>query len=134
MRANSFDMVGMIMPAPQVAGPVVSYKQALAVMPALTEEVVVLLAPGGLLVFAQTEPFAMWMSLDEFDYPRRSQHTIARGLKEEAIMDVHQAVEAEALINPANLGHQFSTETHQLALDCIYIRSARFIKLAHIFL
>src|SRR3989442_14667115 len=103
MRANSLDMVGMIVPAPQVAGPVVGYKQALAVMPALTEDVVVLLAPGGLLVFAQTEPFAMWMSLDEFDYPRRSQHTIARGLKEESINDAHPAVDSNVSINPASL-------------------------------
>src|SRR5215470_12379772 len=133
MRANSFYMVGMIMPAPQVAGPVVGHKQTLAMMPAFTEDVVVLLALGGLLICAKTEPFAMWMSLDEFSYPRGSQHTIARCLKEEAIVDVHQAVEAEALINPANLGQQFPTESHQVTLDCIDIGFRRFIKLAQVF-
>src|SRR6266404_4721986 len=132
MGTNPLDMMGMIMPAPQVALPVISYQQALSMVPAITKDVIILLTLSGTVFLAQAEPLTVWMPFDIISHSRRCQDTIARCLEEEAVMNIHQAVETEALLNPANLLQQLSTKSHQVSLDSIYIRPPRFIKLTQV--
>src|SRR6266566_506809 len=56
MGTNPLDMMGMIMPAPQVALPVISYQQALSMVPAITKDVIILLTLSGTVFLAQAEP------------------------------------------------------------------------------
>ena len=132
MRVSPCEMIGMIMTSPQVLRPVISYQQAFPMMPAVAKDIIILLALGRAFLFIQIEPFSMWVLLDAFSHLRSGQDTIARGFEEEAEIDIHQAVKTEALINPANLGQQLPTKSHQVALDCIHIRPGGFTKLTQV--
>src|SRR6266566_1188537 len=61
MGMLSIYMIWMIVSKPAIFGVIVSNQQAFAMMPAITEDIIVLLAFGGLLIFAQTIPLAMRM-------------------------------------------------------------------------
>jgi hypothetical protein len=52
MSMSTLKMVGVIMTTPQVVWVVVGDQQALTVMPAISEDVIILLAFGGLLLLA----------------------------------------------------------------------------------
>src|SRR6266566_7255047 len=102
MSVSPFEVTGVIMTSPQILRLIISYQQAFPMMPAIAKDVIVLLALGHTLLLIQTEPFTVWVFLDAFCHYRRGQDMIARGFEEEAEIDIHQAVETEALINPAN--------------------------------
>src|SRR5215471_5552760 len=104
MRVSSLQMMRMIMPSPQVLRSIIGYQQAFPMMPAVAKDIIILFTLGSALLFTQTEPFSMLVLLDSFSHQRSSQDTIARCFEEEAEIDIHQAVKAEALFNPANLG------------------------------
>src|SRR5260370_7669905 len=111
MGTNPLDMMGMIMPAPQVALPVISYQQSLSMVPAITKDVIILLTLSGTVFLAQAEPLTVWMPFDIISHSRRCQDTIARCLEEEPVMDTHQAQEPKAPTNPANLLHHLPPTT-----------------------
>src|SRR5579883_1003859 len=106
MGMLTLHVMRMIVAGPAIARAKVRHQQALTVMPAVSKDVVVLLALRGPLILAQTVPLAMRM-LDQqlLDLGSRDD-TIPGGFKEEAEMDVHQAIEAEALVNRTDLGQQ----------------------------
>lgn len=106
------DMVGMIMAAPGIAGIVVGYEQALTVMPAVAEDIVVLLTPGRALVITQAVPLKVGMLFEALGYNGCGYGTIASSLEEEAEVNVHQAIETELLVNPANFTQQFAAKSH----------------------
>src|SRR5258708_9959084 len=124
------DMVRMIMAAPGIAGIVVGYEQALSVMPAVAEDVVVLLTFGCALVITQAVPLKVGMLLDAFSCQRGGYDTIASSLEEEAEVNVHQAIETELLVNPANFAQQFAAEGHQVAFNSINIWTGILLELA----
>src|SRR5580700_7949560 len=100
MGVHSIEVIGMIVTAPQVANVIVDDEQAFAVMPTGAENVVVLLTPGGLLLLAEAVPLAMLVLLDMCCHLWNGQGAITGGFEEEAKVDVHQAIEAELLVDP----------------------------------
>src|SRR5207302_1547029 len=109
---------------------VVGHEQALAMMPAIAEDVVVLLTFGRTLVITQAVPLKMGMLFDALGYNGCGYGTIASSLEEEAEINVHQAIEAKLLVNPANFAQQFATESHQIALNSIDIWTGILTELA----
>src|SRR5579884_1576376 len=99
-------MMGMVMSAPVMLRLVVSHKQALSVMPAIAENVIIFLAPGRPFLLAQAVPFTVRMLDEQLDDLRCGLHPVAGGLEEETIVNIHQAIEAEALIDPAHFTQQ----------------------------
>src|SRR5579863_637468 len=89
MGMSPLKMLYMVMPAPYLLWIKISDQQAFAVMPAVTENVVILLAPGRALILAQAIPFAMWMLLDTLHNNRSCHRPIACCLEEETEVDVH---------------------------------------------
>src|SRR5436305_1594006 len=118
-----FKMIGVIVAPPQVLRAIIGYQQTFPVMPAITKDIIVLLTFGCLLIFAQTKPFAMGVLDNAFRNLGSGQHAIARGFEEEAVVDVHQAIETETLVNPANLRQKRSAKCHEIAFDGIDIWS-----------
>src|SRR5450759_382399 len=104
MGMRTLEVMGMLMAAPQVLLPVVGNQQAFAMMPAIAEDIIVLLTFGGSFFFAPTIPFAVRMLDDALCHQGRGQHAIAGGLEEKTVIDIHQTVEAETLIDAANFG------------------------------
>src|SRR5260370_35677057 len=98
MGTNALDMMGMIMPAPQVALPVISYQQALSMVPAITKDVIILLTLSGTVFLAQAEPLTVWRPFDLISHSRRCQYTISRHLTEEHVINHHQREIEEQLI------------------------------------
>src|SRR6202023_2965887 len=110
MGVGPFEMVGMIMTRPVIYWVVVRCQEAFAMMPAIAEDVIILLAPGSLLILAQAIPLSMGMLLDTLRNQRRCNDAIARSFEKEAVVDVHQSVKAEFFVNPANFWQQFPAE------------------------
>src|SRR5450631_1754351 len=102
-------------------------------MPAIPEDIVVLFAFCAPLIFTQAIPFAMRMLLNASAYLRYGDRSIASRLKEEAIIDIHQAVEAELFIDPTHLWQQLTPKSQEIALNSIHIWPLRFLKFAQIF-
>ena len=102
MGMLSIYMIWMIVSKPAIFGVIVSNQQAFAMMPAITEDIIVLLAFGGLLIFAQAIPLAMWMLLKTFSQLGYGNHTITSSLEEETEIDVHQTIKTEFFVNPAD--------------------------------
>src|SRR5437660_703966 len=96
-------MMLMIVTAPQILSIVIGYQQALPVVPARTKDIIVLLAPRRSILLAQARPLSVRMLLKQFAQLGKRNNTIARGLKEETVVDVHQAIEPELLLNPVDL-------------------------------
>src|SRR5690242_16616898 len=115
MGMGSLQVIRMIVTIPPVLRIKVGNQQALSMMPAITEDIIIFLAFGSSLILAQAIPFAMRMLLDSFSHQRRDHNTIARSFKEKAAMNVHEAIEAELFIYPTNFGEQFSPKCHQIA-------------------
>src|SRR5579859_765117 len=86
MCMRTLKMMGVVVAAPCVLRAIVGYQQILAVMPAIAEDVIVLLAFGGLFLFAQAIPFAVRVLNDAFSNQGRRQHAIAGGLEEETVI------------------------------------------------
>src|SRR5579875_555400 len=103
VRMRAFQVEWMVMPAPQMLRVIVHHQQALTMMPAITEDVVILLALRRSLLFTQAIPFTVRMLLQQRRQRRQGQHAIARGFEEETEMDVHEAIETELFIDPAYL-------------------------------
>src|SRR5690349_16973282 len=114
MGMRPFEMMSVIVAAPGVLWAIVGYQQALAMMPAIAENVVILLAFGGPFFFAQTIPFAVRVLNKAFSNRGRRQDTIAGGLEEKTVVNVHQAIEAETLVDGADFGQQGSAKSHQI--------------------
>jgi hypothetical protein len=89
MGMRPFEMVGMIMARPVIFMVVVRYQEAFAMMPAIAEDVIILLAPGSLLILAQAIPLSMGMLLDTLRNQRCRNDAIARSFEKEAVVDVH---------------------------------------------
>src|SRR5579884_4016082 len=68
MRMRPLDMVRMIVTGPVMPRLVILHQQTLAVMPAITKNVIVFLTFGSALIFAQAVPFTMGMPLQAFSY------------------------------------------------------------------
>src|SRR5579884_3935600 len=113
------DMVRVIVAAPEVLWIVVEDEQALAVMPARAEDVIIFLALRRALLLAQAEPFAVRVLFDAVGHLGRDQRAITGGLEKETEMHVGQAIEAEFLVDPADFGQQLAPEGHQIAFDSI---------------
>src|SRR5689334_2551564 len=96
-------MLRMIVTIPPVLRIKVRIKQALSMMPAITEDIVILLALRGSVLFAQAIPFAMRVFLHPFGHQGRRNNAISRSFEEEAAIHIHQAIEAQLLVDPANL-------------------------------
>src|SRR6266568_2672722 len=94
--------VWMIMSKPQVFRVVIGNQQTFAMMPAITEDIIILLAFGGLLIFAQTIPLTMWMLLKTFSQLGYGNHTVTSSLEEEATVNIHQTIKTEFFVNPAD--------------------------------
>src|ERR1051326_5474132 len=99
MGMRALKVLPVIMTTPQMALVIIGYQQALAVMPAVTEDIVILLALGAPFLFAQAIPLAMRMLLKEFGDGGRENGPVASGFKEEAVVNVHQAIDAEIFNN-----------------------------------
>src|SRR5579859_1263249 len=84
MGMRTLKMMGVVMAAPCILRAIVGYQQALAMMPAIAEDVIILLAFGGPFLFAQAIPFAVRVPDNAFSNQRRRQHAIAGGLEEKA--------------------------------------------------
>ena len=89
------------MAAPQVVWIVVHNQQTFSVVPTVAENVVVRLALSSLLFFTQAVPLAMGMFLQQICDRREGYNAIAGCLEEKAIVNIHQAVEAELFVDPA---------------------------------
>jgi len=89
MGMGSFEMVGLIMTRPVIFMVVVRYQEAFAMVPAIAEDVIILLAPGSLLILAQAIPLSMGMLLDTLRNQRCRNDAIARSFEKEAVVDVH---------------------------------------------
>src|SRR6266700_2419303 len=103
MGMIAINVIGMIVAAPGIAGIIVGYKQAFAMMPAVAEDIIVLLTLSRALVFTQAVPLKMGVLLNALGHQGSCYGAIACCLEKEAEMNVHQAIEAELLVNPANL-------------------------------
>src|SRR5579884_3951339 len=125
-------MMRMIMPAPEMPRIEVRHQQALSVMPARAEDIVILLALRGPLLLAQAIPFKMRMPRDTRGQFGRDNHAIAGSFEEEAVIDIGEAIEAELLVDPADLRQQVVPESHQIALDGIDVGPRRLVELAQI--
>jgi hypothetical protein len=101
MGMRTFKMVGMIVTTPQLLGTIIGDQQTLAVVPAVAEDIIILLAFGGALILTQAEPFSMRMLFDALRDQGHGQDTIAGGLEEKAVVDIHEAIKTEALVDPA---------------------------------
>src|SRR5579875_2378216 len=132
VRMRAFQVEWMIMPAPQMLRIIVHHEQALTMMPAITEDIIILLALCRSLLFTEAIPLAVWVLLQQRSQRRQCQHAIARGFEEETEMDVHETVKAKFFIDPANLRQQFTSEGHQIALNSIDIWPLRLAELAQI--
>src|SRR6266699_1155101 len=133
MGVCSLQVMVMVMTAPEVLRIVVGNQQALAMMPAGTEDVIVLLALCRTVILAQAIPFTMRVPLDALNHTWSCQDAIAGGFQEETVVDVHQAIEAETLVDPADFLQQTAPEGHQVALDGIHVGSGGLMKLAQVF-
>src|SRR5216683_7203134 len=133
MGVCALQMMVMIVTAPEVLRIVVGNQQAFAMMPASTEDVIILLALCCALVVTEAIPFTMWVLLDALNRAWSRQDAIAGGFEEETVVDVHQAIEAETLVDPADFWQQTSPEGHQVALNGIHIGSGGLVKLAQVF-
>src|SRR5690242_8077647 len=91
----ALDVARVIVTRPAIGCLEIGAEQALAMMPARTKDVVVLLALRGSFFFIQAEPFAMRMFDQQLLYGRRGQSPIASSFEEKAKMDIHQAIEAK---------------------------------------
>src|SRR5579875_3994339 len=133
MRMCPLYMMRMIVTGPVMLRLVILHQQAFAMMPAITKNVIVFLTPGSALIFAQTVPFAMRMSLQSFGHFRYHLNMIPRCLEEKAEVNVHQAIEAKLLVNPADFGQERAAKRHQISFNRVCLRSWRLLKLAQIF-
>src|SRR5579864_6156355 len=102
MGVCSLQVMVMVMTTPEVLRIVVGNQQAFAMMPASTEDVIILLALCCALVVTQAIPFTVWVLLDALNHAWSRQDAIAGGFEEETVVDVHQAIEAETLVDPAD--------------------------------
>src|SRR6266516_1808144 len=132
MGMLSLHVMGMIMTRPAILRVVVRYQEAFAMVPTIAEDVIILLAHGGLLILAQAIPLPMEMFLDTLRNHRYRNDAITRSFEKEAVMDIHQAVKAEFFVNPANFWQQFPAEGHQVAFNGIDIRACCFMKVAQV--
>src|SRR5262249_51744916 len=99
-------MARVIVAEPAILGPKVRCQQALAVMPAALVDVEVAFALSGALLLGQAVPFQVRVLLQQCSQIRQRQHAIARSFDHQALVDIEQAVEAELLFEPADLGQQ----------------------------
>src|SRR5579859_7301455 len=60
------------------------------------------------------------------------EHTIASGFEEETEVDIHQTIEAETLVDPANFGQQGTAEGQQISLDGVHVGARCCAKFAQI--
>src|SRR5438270_4988011 len=95
MDMCAFEMVGVIVPTPQMLWTIIGDQKTLAMVPAVTEDIVIFLTFGGTLILTQAEPFTMGMLFDALSDRRQCQDTIARGFEEKAVVDIHKAIETE---------------------------------------
>src|SRR5579884_4033694 len=123
-------MMGMVMPAPVMLRSIIGHKQALSVMPAVAENVIILLALGRPFLLAQAVPFAVRMFDKQINDLRRGLHPVARGLEKETVVNIHQAIEAKTLIEPAHFAQQRARKDHEIALNCIHVWSGSLAKFA----
>src|SRR6266567_4653038 len=103
MSMRALDVIGMIVTTPQVLRVIVRDQQALSVMPAIAEDIVILLALGCLFILAQTVPLTMGMLLDTFRHQGSRKGAVASSFDKESEVDVRQAIETEFFVDPANL-------------------------------
>src|SRR5260370_1237163 len=108
VRVRPFEVPGVIVPVPLVVRVIVGNQQTLAMMPAVAEDIIVLFAPGSPFLLAEAVPFAVRVLLDALDDARSSDRSIAGRLEKEAVVDVHQAIETELLIDPADFLQQLA--------------------------
>src|SRR5581483_6392363 len=132
VSVRALKVIGMIMPTPQVLRMVVGNKQALPMMPAITENVVIFLAFGRSLILAQALPLTMHVFLNTLRYQWCSQDAISSSFEEKTVVDIHQAIKTEFLVDPTDLGEQFTTKCQQVTLNGINIRPRSFTELAQI--
>src|ERR1700676_2573927 len=132
MGMRTLEVMGMLVAAPQILLPVVGNEQAFAMMPAIAEDIIVLLCFGGTFFFTQTIPFAVRMLDDAFRHQGRGQHAIAGGLEEKTVVDIHQPIETETLIDAPNFGQYGSAKGQKIPLDRVYIGTGGFAKFAQI--
>src|SRR5947209_2211156 len=85
MGMRAFEMIGVIMPTPKMLGTIIGDQETLAMVPAITEDIVIFLTFGGTLILAQAEPFTMGMLFDAFSDHRQGHDTIAGGFEEKAV-------------------------------------------------
>src|SRR5579872_3132296 len=132
MRMRTLKVVYVVVSAPHLLWIKVGNQQAFTVMPAITEDIVILLALRRALILTQTVPFAMWVLLNALRDNRSCHYPITGCLEEETEVDIHQTVKAKLFINPSHFRQQFAPECHQIALDGISIRPSRLLKFAQI--
>src|SRR5579875_1756268 len=132
MGMCALKMMLMVVAAPQVPRIVVGDQQALPMMPARAEDIIIFLALCRPLVLAQTLPLAVLVLPDTPGHQRSRDDAIPRCFKEKAEVDVHQAIEAELFVDPADLRQQFAAERHQVSFNSINIRAGRLAELAQV--
>src|SRR5437588_6909454 len=91
MGMRAFEMVRVIVTTPQMLCTIIGDQKTLAMVPPVTEDIVIFLTFDGTLILAQAEPFAMRMLFDALSDRRQGQDTIAGGFEEKAVVDIHEA-------------------------------------------
>src|SRR5438046_8510173 len=101
MSMLAIDMIGMVVSMPPVFGIEVRYQQALAMMPACAEDIIIFLTLRRAFFLAQAIPFAIGMVLNSAGYYPRRNRAITRRLDEVASVKILQAINTDFLVDRA---------------------------------